>query len=323
MSGAPAESSPLEQLEGTLTLQTASLNSLADQINEIKRGLTELNEDQNSLRQDVMELKNDIRDLITLLRDPNRNTTTLLGTDGSTTPILGTTPAEPPRINIPRANSPSALPVAGTTSAFVTVEEDVVPSTPVPRRGDTLPPTYYHINDFVPAPTRAQNPAANANLNCLFEILVRNPDRILRTATLIITLFDTVVPRVAEHFRRLVSQKKYVSCYFTPAAIAADRNLGICTFRDDTHRQWANEETIMSPEENPVRRTKGSVFLFIDGPALATNSFFIPYKTYTPRDNEKYTVVGKVVSGMDVIDELELNKMNSHIRFVVTNCELC
>jgi peptidyl-prolyl cis-trans isomerase B (cyclophilin B) len=66
----------------------------------------------------------------------------------------------------------------------------------------------------------------------------------------------------------------------------------------------------LQPEFNPTPHDRGIVSMArLDDPASASSSFFIVLAR-TPSLDGKYTVFGRVVSGMDVIEKIEAVPLN-------------
>ena len=119
-----------------------------------------------------------------------------------------------------------------------------------------------------------------------------------------IELFDSVVPKTAENFRKLCVDKKYVKIPFHRVVKGFMIQGG-----DITAKNGTGGMSIYGPnfaDENfKLRHTEAGILSMANaGPDTNSSQFFITTKE-TPHLDGKHVVFGKVVSGMDVVYKIE------------------
>jgi peptidylprolyl isomerase len=119
-----------------------------------------------------------------------------------------------------------------------------------------------------------------------------------------IELFENIVPKTAENFRRLCVDKKYVKIPFHRVVKGFMIQGGDITAKNGTGGMSIYGANF--PDENfKLRHTEAGILSMANaGPDTNSSQFFITTKD-TPHLDGKHVVFGKVVSGMDVVYKLE------------------
>ena len=129
-----------------------------------------------------------------------------------------------------------------------------------------------------------------------------------------IELFEKLAPKTTANFLKLVDEKFYDGLVFH-RVIANFMIQGGGYTTDLTYKPA--EETVPNESYNGVKNTRGTLAMArLSDPDSADSQFFINVKDNTHLDAQGqvpgYTVFGKVVNGMDVVDKIEL--VNTHLK---------
>ncbi|KAH8925111.1 hypothetical protein BT69DRAFT_1279968 [Atractiella rhizophila] len=158
---------------------------------------------------------------------------------------------------------------------------------------------------------------------CIFDIALVENSVTSTTMKVVIKPFDAGAPKVAAHFRELVSQKRYVGARLNSAAIS--KHALVCHFPTEAHSKWANEKILQAPEVYDPSRKRGLVFFQIarDGDRISNNAFFISDGETSDSETAEefaYVAIGEIVSGIKITDALRRWKTS---KFIVTDCNVC
>lgn len=128
-----------------------------------------------------------------------------------------------------------------------------------------------------------------------------------------IELLETLAPRTVENFLKLVDDKFYDGLVFH-RVIANFMIQGGGYTPDLTYKPGPN--TVPNESFNGVKNTRGTIAMArLADPDSADTQFFINVKDNTHLDpvggNAGYTVFGRVVDGMEVVEQIEL--VNTHL----------
>ncbi len=111
-------------------------------------------------------------------------------------------------------------------------------------------------------------------------------------------------PRGAERFRELVQADFLADCRFF--RVIKDFMVQFGIHGDPTVSTVWKEKTIM---DDPVKKSnkRGYVTFATSGPDSRTSQIFINYKDNRQLDDNGFSPIGQVISGMDVVDNLNDN----------------
>lgn len=138
-----------------------------------------------------------------------------------------------------------------------------------------------------------------------------NPRMIIETekGTITIEFFQADAPKSVEHILGLARR----NFYRAQRIHRVERTLvqfGDRNSRDMTRREWWGRSGSGTPigvaEFNDHSHGRGAVSLAHGGNAAAADSQMFIVKVASPPLDGKHVVIGRVVSGMDVVDQLEV-----------------
>jgi peptidyl-prolyl cis-trans isomerase B (cyclophilin B) len=126
-----------------------------------------------------------------------------------------------------------------------------------------------------------------------------------------IELFPDRAPNHVRQFLRLASSGVYDGTSFHRVVKGFVAQTGhIPTRREPLNERQLSYVRNLQPEFNPTPHDRGIVSMArLDDPASASSSFFIVLGRSPALDNQ-YTVFGRVVSGMEVLDKIESSPVN-------------
>jgi cyclophilin family peptidyl-prolyl cis-trans isomerase len=124
-----------------------------------------------------------------------------------------------------------------------------------------------------------------------------------------IQFYRAEAPKSVEHILALVKRNFYRGQRFHRVETSLVQ-FGDPTSRDVSRRDWwgrgGSGEAIGVAEINSHKHVRGAVALANTGNAKYADSQLYICKTAMPSLDGKYTVVGQVIKGMDVVDRLQL-----------------
>ena len=142
--------------------------------------------------------------------------------------------------------------------------------------------------------------------NIFFDISINNNS----TGIIIMKLYDEVVPKTAHNFRELAKNKYYKGTKFHRIIKDFMIQGGDFTTGDGTggHSIYGDQ---FEDENFQIKHTKpGLLSMANAGPNTNGSQFFITTVT-TPHLDNKHVVFGEVISGMDIVKELENIQTNN------------
>jgi cyclophilin family peptidyl-prolyl cis-trans isomerase len=123
-----------------------------------------------------------------------------------------------------------------------------------------------------------------------------------------IDLFENLAPKHVENFKKLVSERFFDSLYFHRVIPGFMIQGGDPNTRDDDRSNdglgQPNQPTVQA-EFSKVQHKRGIVSMARKGNSInsATSQFFILVADY-PSLNGQYSIFGKVIEGMDIVDKI-------------------
>jgi peptidyl-prolyl cis-trans isomerase B (cyclophilin B) len=145
-----------------------------------------------------------------------------------------------------------------------------------------------------------------------------NPRMVIETdkGSITIEFFQADAPKSVEHILELARR----NFYRAQRIHRVERSLvqfGDRTSRDMTRREWWGRGGSGTPigvaEFNKHSHVRGAVSLAHGGNAAAADSQMFIVKVASPALDGKHVVIGRVVSGMDVVDRLEVADRLSNV----------
>lgn len=118
---------------------------------------------------------------------------------------------------------------------------------------------------------------------------------------IVIELFEAEAPKTVANFEKLITDKFYDGLTFhrvIPGFVAQ----GGCP--DGTGAGGPGYTIPCETKGNPHRHERGSLSMAHRGPNTGGSQFFIVYEPQ-PHLNGVHTVFGKVIAGMDVVDQIK------------------
>ncbi len=123
----------------------------------------------------------------------------------------------------------------------------------------------------------------------------------------VVELFDKEAPKTVENFEKLINEKFYDNLAFH-RVIKGFVAQGGCPHGTGTG--GPGYKIACETKGNPHKHERGSLSMAHSGPNTGGSQFFIVYEPQ-PHLNGLHTVFGKVVEGMDVVDQIKQgDKMN-------------
>ncbi len=123
----------------------------------------------------------------------------------------------------------------------------------------------------------------------------------------VVELFDKEAPKTVENFEKLINDKFYDGLNFH-RVIKGFVAQGGCPHGTGTG--GPGYKIACETKGNPHKHERGSLSMAHSGPNTGGSQFFIVYEPQ-PHLNGVHTVFGKVVEGMDVVDQIKQgDKMN-------------
>jgi len=134
-------------------------------------------------------------------------------------------------------------------------------------------------------------------------------------------LFPDRAPNHVRQFLRLASSGVYDGTSFHRVVKGFVAQTGhLPTRREPLNERQQSYVRMLQPEFNPTPHERGTVSMArLDDPASASSSFFIVLGR-TPALDNQYTVFGRVVAGLDVLEKMESAPLNGEAP--VTRIEL-